>query len=343
MATHRPKIEDVATLAGVSIATVDRVLNRRSGVRAETRERVEGAASALGYSPDPAASALARRALLRFTLLLPQPVNSFLQSVHDHAARALEWLAPRGVRGTVRTIDRHDAVALAAAIRQAAAESQGIIVMALDDPRVREAIDAATDTGVAVVTLVSDCPGAQRLGFAGIDNVASGRTAGAIIGRFVGGRTGTIAVMLGSRRLRDHAERVLGLHQAMVPEFPNVTLLPEIEGVDRAENAHRLLVQCLAERPDIVGVYNAGAGNRGLIAALRESGRAGDVVFVAHELTPITREALLDGTMHAAINQDASHELRSAARQLLAFLAHEPLVPEQERIRIEIYIRENLP
>ena len=55
---QRPTIRDVADQAGVSIATVSRVLNDRADVSAETRERVREVARAVGYSADPAARAL---------------------------------------------------------------------------------------------------------------------------------------------------------------------------------------------------------------------------------------------------------------------------------------------
>ncbi len=57
--SHRPTIRDVAERAGVSIATVSRVLNDRADVSAETRDRVREVARAVGYSADPAARALA--------------------------------------------------------------------------------------------------------------------------------------------------------------------------------------------------------------------------------------------------------------------------------------------
>jgi len=56
--TARATIRDVAQRAGVSIATVSRVLNAKSDVSAVTRERVEEAASELGYAADPVARAL---------------------------------------------------------------------------------------------------------------------------------------------------------------------------------------------------------------------------------------------------------------------------------------------
>ena len=56
--SRRPTIRDVAERAGVSIATVSRVLNDRADVSVETRERVREVARSVGYTADPAARAL---------------------------------------------------------------------------------------------------------------------------------------------------------------------------------------------------------------------------------------------------------------------------------------------
>lgn len=56
--SRRPTIRDVAERAGVSIATVSRVLNDRGDVSVETRERVREVARSVGYTADPAARGL---------------------------------------------------------------------------------------------------------------------------------------------------------------------------------------------------------------------------------------------------------------------------------------------
>ena len=58
----KPTVHDIARSAGVSLATVDRVLNGRPGVRSVTREKVEQAIVALGYVRDLAAANLAKAA-----------------------------------------------------------------------------------------------------------------------------------------------------------------------------------------------------------------------------------------------------------------------------------------
>ena len=55
----RATIDDVAKLAGVSIKTVSRVVNREPNVRESTREKVERAIAALNYRPNLSARNLA--------------------------------------------------------------------------------------------------------------------------------------------------------------------------------------------------------------------------------------------------------------------------------------------
>ena len=58
MNTERPRLEDVARRAGVSIATVSRALSRPDMVNAKTRGLVQETAAALGYIPIGPARAL---------------------------------------------------------------------------------------------------------------------------------------------------------------------------------------------------------------------------------------------------------------------------------------------
>jgi LacI family transcriptional regulator len=116
-----------------------------------------------------------------------------------------------------------------------------------------------------------------------------------------------------------------------------------LEGRDDSERTRLLAAELLERHPDLLGIYSAGAGNRGIAAALEAAGRAREVVWIAHELTQHTRRFLVRGTIDAIINQDPGHEARSAARVLLAHCSAEPISPDQERIRIDIFLRDNLP
>ncbi|MEE7561207.1 LacI family DNA-binding transcriptional regulator, partial [Xanthomonas sp. Kuri4-2] len=77
----RVRIEDVAAAAGVSMKTVSRVLNGEPGVRQETRARIEAAASALDYRPDPAARRLAGRRSYLVGFFYDNPSASYLMEL----------------------------------------------------------------------------------------------------------------------------------------------------------------------------------------------------------------------------------------------------------------------
>lgn len=339
----RITLEDVAREAGVSLATVDRVVNRRPGVRDKTVARVEAAILKLSYRPDPAAARLARNRSFRFGFILPTGSTGFMDLLDEHVHHTAEWLAAQRAYIDTLHVDVFDPDVLAEALESQGPRFDGIATVALDHPRVRAAIDELASAGVAVVTLVSDAPTSRRLHYVGIDNTAAGRTAGTLMGRFLAGRSGTIGVIAGSMALRDHAERQFGFVQVITSEYPELTVLPVVEGRDDHARNQALAEQLLARHPDLVGLYNIGAGNRGIVTALEASGRAGQVVTIAHELTPHTRRALVRGVIDACINQDAGHEARSAGRILLAHCSGEPIMADQERIRIDIFLRDNLP
>ena len=164
-----------------------------------------------------------------------------------------------------------------------------------------------------------------------------------MLGRFAGGRRGPVAILAGSLSLRDHAERIYGFQQVLAADYPHLAILPVREGRDEGERCRAVVESLLDECPDLVGVYNAGAGNRGIAEALEGAGRARDIIFVGHELTPHSKRFLMRGTMDAVINQDPGHEARSAARVLMALGSKQAIVPDQERIRIDIFVRDNLP
>lgn len=340
----KPTVHDIAARAGVSLATVDRVLNRRPGVRAPTRERVESAIEALGFVRDVAAANLAKSRLYPFVFLLPTSDNSFMAALR----REVEDVAKRAVSErlslSIVPVPAFDATALADAIDMVRLERPaGVALVAIDAPEVVAAMERLVESGIPVVTLVSDLPGSGRAHYAGIDNIAAGRTAASLLGRFVGGRQGPVLLLAGSMLVRDHRERVEGFRAVMDTEFSHLDILPVVEGRDDPARTEAVVRQALSEHADLLGIYSLGAGNRGLTRVLE--GRADDrhIFTIVHELTASSRAGLMSGLLDAVLNQDAGHEVRSAIRVLKAKADSLPIVEAQERIRLDIFLRDNLP
>jgi LacI family transcriptional regulator len=335
----RPTINDVARAARVSTATVDRVLNGRRGVRGPTRARVMAAARTIGYLPDAEPAPAVEPVRLDF--VLQSGPNTFMDLLAGHLARIAAARAAE-VELCLHRVDGFSPDALAATLRELQRSSHGVGIIALDHPIVREAIRDAAGSGVPVLTMVSDVANVPRVGYVGIDNRAAGRLAGHLLGRFVPGSAGEVALFAGSLRYRGHEEREMGFRHVLADEFPNLRVVELREVRDDLERSYGEARNLLAARPGLRGVYNIGAGNRGIARALEEAGRGGEVVFIGHELTEHTRRFLLAGTMDAVIDQNPRVEAREAVDRLLRAARGEP-DPDPAAIRVHAIFRENMP
>ncbi|ENN87481.1 transcriptional regulator, LacI family [Rhizobium freirei PRF 81] len=340
----RPTVHDIAAAAGVSLATVDRVLNQRPGVRLVTREKVEEAIRQIGYIRDVAAANLAKGRVYPLVFIVPTGDNSFMHGLRSEVHHATLRAGMERTDIRIVEVPAFDVSALVAALDGLQGQDvAGVALVATDAPEVRAAVDRLVSERIPVVTLVSDLTDSTRHHYAGIDNIAAGRTAARLLGRFLGGREGDLTVLAGSMLVRDHRERLQGFSAVMAEEFPKLRLLPVLEGRDDPERTRSLVSKALSENKDIIGIYSLGAGNRGLIAALKAVRPERELTVVVHELTQHTRTALVDGTIDAVLNQDAGHEVRSAIRVMKATADGQAVIADQERIRLDIFLKDNLP
>lgn len=339
----RPTVHDIAKEAGVSLATVDRVLNARPGVRKQTIARVRDAVERLGYVRDTHAANLARRKQYQFAFILPEGTNQFASSLRDTLKEIRSLPIADRVTPKVVRVPHHDPHAIVRSLQRLdTSKLDGVAIMLPETPQVRDAVDRLKEQGLAVVTIVSDLPNSKRDYFIGITNLSAGRTAGLLMGRMAP-PAGDVLVVTNSLRSRDSLERRLGFDQVLTEDFPQLNALPTIESYDDPRRLEEIIDGIAASRSGLVGVYSMGPGNRALLQALRGSGLLDEVVFLAHELTPTTREALISGSIAAVIMQNVGHLVRGALRVLRALCDDLPIYEAQERVRIEIVLRENLP
>jgi LacI family transcriptional regulator len=156
-----PTIYDVARVAGVSIASVSRVLNDRRNPRAETRDRVLQAVAELGFVPDGAARALSARLKEVVGIIVRRPHLSASEGAFadedknlqfpDMINRGMELVARRyGYDLLIRSVDLHENDG--ARIYALARKSDGLI---LHDHVLRGDQLARLGRQIPVVTLAS--------------------------------------------------------------------------------------------------------------------------------------------------------------------------------------------
>ncbi|KUM25158.1 LacI family transcriptional regulator [Mesorhizobium loti] len=334
-------VADIARSCGLSTATVDRVLNNRPGASAANRQRVMEAAKQLGYLPTLDQVVLpSKPAHLEF--FLPIGSNAFMADlahhIEDYAARL-----PLVASCRIHNLAGISAGALQGAVENLSLKANGVGVIAVDHPRTRNILRELVEAGIRLVTLVSDVPAAPRSAYVGIDNRVAGRTAALLMGRFLGGKTGHLAMVVGSRSYRGHEEREMGFRSVLSEEFPNLTISSAVEINDEPDASYGATMKALHNEPELLGIYCVGAGRSGVARALLEARPRKKPVFICHDLTKETRRYLVDDLADVVIDQNARLIAEQAVIRLLGSIASSAPYLTKKFIEPRLIFKENVP
>ncbi len=338
-----PTIADIARSAGVGTATVDRVLNRRPGVNAETVQRVMQVVGELGTPQQPGRPR--RGASSRFAFVLPADASPFLDLVERQIAQAAGDFRHAHITEVTHRIDSADPARFAEELAQVG-DCEGIALLAPDLPPIKRAVNELVRAGVHVVTLFSDVAGSMRETYIGADNRAAGRTAGLLLGRMAG-EPGRDTLLLSSQatRLSAEIERRIGFAQVVEERFPRLRTLraPDLPADD--EGACEALARFLAEGVDparVAGIYNVGSGSAGVARALGAAGLAERIGVAAHDFTDRHVSLLSANALSYVLHQDIHYCVLTAARVLRALCENVRGALNVVQPRIEILTAENL-
>lgn len=299
---HRPGIREIALAAGVSEATVDRVLHGRPNVRRATAERVLAAATEARYLTDAELQRLTRTDRKRLVIVLPGSANPYIRGLNAEL-RIWAQTRDRGARIQSYLVDSMSSAELARHMRRLSRKADAIAFFGVDHPDVRDEVDALVAAGKTVMTLISDVTNCQRQAYIGIDNVAAGRTAAYLMARAAKPEGGKVAVVAATRQYRAHVERELGFQEVIQRDWPGLQFAGTVEGQDNPDLNARLTAELLEKTPDLIGIYNVGGASEGIGAELRRRTRHGQVQLIGHGLSPGTRALLAEGVMSAVLTQ----------------------------------------
>jgi LacI family transcriptional regulator len=337
---HPYRIREIAVQAGLSEATVDRVLNGRGGVRGSTVAEVHQAIEDLNRQRTQLR--LAGRTFV-VDLVVDAPTQ-FSSGVRAALEAELPGIRPAVIRSRFHLTEAAPVADIVAALdRIAARGSQGVVLKAPDDPRIVAAVERLVGAGVPVVTFVTDLPTSPRIAYVGIDNRAAGATAAYLVDQWLGDDSGAVLVTRGDGSFRGEDEREMGFRatqRVMAPHRRQIDLV----NTDGRDDLHQLVLDALDAHSDIVAVYSmyAFGGNRAVVDAFAAAGRTYRV-FVAHDLHEHNLALLHDGHLSAVLHHDLRQDMRHACQVIMQ--AHGALAghPRSWHSAIQVVTPYNLP
>jgi LacI family transcriptional regulator len=292
---RRPTLLDLANAAGVGVATVDRVVNGRSNVSRRSIARVLEAARQIGY-PLPGHGAhpgLIARPTLALGFVLHKPSQAFYRNFEAEIRAACAAQSDIAITPHIQFSPSQAPDDFAQAIQTAATHGKAVAATAINHPKMIRLVDELAQQGVPVFSLLNDFAGRAGAGYFGLDNMKVGRLAGWMMATHLQ-RPCRVAVMVGGTRWHGQGLRETGFRAALREHGPQITITDTSVNLETRQVTYEATLDLLQRHADLAGIYVAGGGMEGAIAALREARPPGKVALIVNELTEDSRAALAD-------------------------------------------------
>ena len=276
-------IRDVARAAGVSIATVSRVLNDAARVTDETRDRVRSVVDKLGYSPHGGARSLITRRTRTLGVLLPELSGEFFSEF----LRGIDETAKQQGFLTLVTSARREANEIAAAVSNMRGRVDGFLAVSPSVAARATLAEVAERYPTVLVGAGSDIGEFAALSVNNFQGAASMMKHLLTVGHrriaFIRGPVGQV----------DAGERLHAVRE--VANFYDHCELTELMGDFRFDTTYDVVTELLhtttAEtRPDAIFCANDTMAI-GALAAIRDAGLRvpDDIALAGFDELPVTR------------------------------------------------------
>jgi len=313
-------IKDIASNAGVSLATVDRALNNRGRISDATKDRILKLADEMGYKPNLLASSLRRKSFYKIGIVLSEYPHYFcdeLISGADDIRQELSQfnvqldylysksLAPQDQCSILQKINtnQYDAFAINAG-------SDSLIPY----------INRIIDLNIPVATFNSDVNKSKRLFYVGENGYSSGRLVGELMGKILHGK-GTVAVFAGFSIVNSHRDRANGFIDYVTSHFPNMSIIKVDDYHDQESEAYHAMDSLLKSHPDISGVFCVSAvGALGVGDRIKKTLSPEDICLIGYDISYPAAKLLREGYCDALIFQDQRKQTRRVVLQLFNLL-----------------------
>jgi len=218
----------------------------------------------------------------------------------------------------------------------------GIITFPSRPQVLRPWIRRAARAQIPVVCVATDAPHSGRLGIVAVDTLASGSIAADLMGRFLRGQEGSIAITLFDMAITEHAEKYAAFENTLRSFYPNLHLLKPIEDHDVETEAYNKCRKLFEKCSNVVGVYVTTEASIPVLNAARDTNLLEGLTIITTDLFPDLVPQIRCGAVAATIYQRPRAQGRMAFRMLYEFLGKGESRSHQVALAPHLVMRGNL-
>ena len=335
-------LRDIANALGTSIGSVHRALHDNPGVSPMTKARVLQLARTMGYRPNLAARYLSSKKTWRISVNTLKGNTSFWDEVRAGIREEAASILLENVEIEFRThrrLGEGEEEAFESAIRD---QVNGIITFPSRPQILRPWIRRASRAQIPVVCVATDAPHSGRLGIVAVDTLASGSIAADLMGRFLRGQEGAVAITLFDRAITEHAEKYAAFENTLQSFYPNLRLLKPLEDHGVESEAYSKCRKLFDKCPNLSGVYVTTEASIPVLKAARDANVLERLTIITTDLFPDLVPHIRSSAVAATIYQRPRAQGQMAFRMLHEFLAEGANQAHQVALAPHLVMRGNL-
>jgi LacI family transcriptional regulator len=338
----RVGVHEIARLARVSIGTVDRALHARRGISEVTRAKVLRIAEQLGYSPDPAARALAvARSHLRIGICIPEEIHFYYDQmrdgIHDEAKRA----AYLGVEAIYRPVPRLGEGEQRQLTKLLNDDIRGLIVMPGNPSVVTPLIGKAEASGIRTICINSDAAQSKRSTVICANPELQGQLAAELLSKFIPGQA-EVAVITGMLLTEEHRQKVEGFRARFVQCSPPSANTIVVEAHESEAESYKKTRELLSRNRQLRGIYVTTVNCLPVCRAIWEHGRRDEIKLITTDIFPQMVPFFERGIIGASIYQDPYQQGRTAVRLLVDHLVDKVPICSANYVNPGVILQSNI-
>lgn len=332
----------IAELAGVSRATVDRVLNNRGEVNEETKQKILEIANLMDYRPNRAGKTLViRQKHLKIGCIMIDADNPFYAELHQGLKRKAEEYKEYGIEVLIKFAEFQAQKQLEKIDELLEKKINALVIQPANNPLLAKKLREITDNGIPVVTTNTDIPDFKSFAYIGNDFYTCGQTAANLMEMIMRGKC-HIGIITGFFDAKSHSDRIDGFRD-YIRNFPQMEIISVRENRDDEFESYRIMTEMLSEHLDIDAIFIVAGGVQGAGRAIKTFLKTRPICVISFDDVPTTKDLIRDGTIQATICQQPVRQGELSLEVLFDyFLDRRPPAKREIYTDIQIKLKTNI-
>lgn len=293
-------IKEIAQLAGVGRATVDRALKGKDGINPATRDKILAIVKEYDYRPNTIGKALViAKNKHKIVAVINCIGNAFFDDILRGIKFASDEIVDYGFEVEYILLKGYDISEQIQALDNACnAGAKSILITPINDIEIINKLNSISAHGINIVAVNADID-CNKLAYVGCDYVKSGSTIGGLVGIITRG-IANILVITGSLNMKGHKERVDSVIAAL-NKYPDMNIVDIIENHDDEEESYLNVRDNLINNSNVNFLIITAGGVSGAVKAVSEINSS--IGVVTFDDTQSIRRLIADNKIIATVTQ----------------------------------------